>query len=436
MAELSLPITSFIRPALKSKTKFVVTTAGRRTGKTQNHANWINQEGLRYRNMAMLWVDTTQGNIEKYVDRYFQPVLKPIWSRMRWDKQRKILTYPTGSYVDFGSAERPELLEGFGYKRAVLNEAGIIMRKKGLWDNTIYPMVKDEDALVKITGTPKGRNKFHELYRWGKSPDFPQYESFHFTIYDSPYYTLEEIEHIRRTVPDHVWQQEYMAEFLEGAGTVFRNVRACIQGVLREKPSSLIERYWMAIDLAKWQDFTVIMVMNEQNQIVWFDRFNQIDWTVQKARILRAYETWNKPLAIIDSSGVGDAIFDDLVANKMRVHPFKFTEQTKNNLIRNLIIAIENQEITFPEIEVLLDELEMFEYDVRPSGLFGYSAPEGFHDDTVIALALLNELRTSVPNPSGREIKTGGTYDDIYSKELDELKHEDDSDTLVIDEDW
>jgi hypothetical protein len=40
------------------------------------------------------------------------------------------MTFANGSVIDFGSAERPENLEGFSYDFVVLNEAGIILKKE------------------------------------------------------------------------------------------------------------------------------------------------------------------------------------------------------------------------------------------------------------------------------------------------------------------
>ena len=431
---LTLPITQFIKPALYHPAKFVLTAAGRRTGKTQNHANWLSKEAFAEPELPCLWVDTTQGNIEKYVDRYFYPVLKPVWHRMKWDRFKKVLHYPNRSYIDFGSAEKPQTLEGFGYKRGVLNEAGIILRKASLWDNTIYPMLKGDDTKVRITGTPKGRGQYFKLFMQGRS-DEPEWQSFQFSVYDSPYYTLDEIEFIKRNVPELVWRQEYMAEFIEGAGTVFRNIRGCIAGELQKGPRDRTAQYKMSIDLAKHEDFTVIEIADEWNQMVYFDRFNVLDWPVQKLRILEAYKHWNKPMSIIDATGVGDAIYDDLVASGMgRLTPFKFTAASKNEIIRNLIVAIENGTIKFPHIPVLVDELELFEYQARASGLFGYSAPEGFHDDAVIALAMLNELATHTPAGQASEMTVGGDINKMYG-EIDELRSDGpSSDTIVIDD--
>ena len=74
----------------------------------------------------------------------------------------------------------------------------------------------------------------------------------------------------------------------------------------------------------------------------------------------------------------------------IEIHGYKFTNESKQNLITSLQVAFEKKEISYPEIPILLDELEAFEYEMLVSGKFRYSAPEGYHDDCVIALALCN----------------------------------------------
>ncbi len=90
---------------------------------------------------------------------------------------------------------------------------------------------------------------------------------------------------------------------------------------------------------------------------------------------------------MLDATGIGDPIFDDLV-NHIRVTPYKFNNKSKQELIINLALAIEQQKISFPPHTELISELEVFGYDITPNGNVRYNAPEGFHDDIVIALAL------------------------------------------------
>lgn len=92
----------------------------------------------------------------------------------------------------------------------------------------------------------------------------------------------------------------------------------------------------------------------------------------------------------MDATGVGDAVFDDLKNEGLNLEGFKFTATTKQELVSNLSIAMDNQTISYPKIETLIDELEMYAYEQRSNGQFSYSAPEGFHDDEVMALALVN----------------------------------------------
>lgn len=381
---LHLKYPSFIYPALFNGKKHTIIHAGRQTGKTYNTAQWLVEETLDL-GCRSLWVDTVHTNIDKYVEWYFRPILGELWEGCNWNQQRKILQLPSGE-INFGSAQKPENLEGFNYPRYVLNEGGIILRKSSLWDNTLYPMIKGDDVQGKTIGTPKGMNKFHELAVLGRSGDL-DYATYHFSVYDSPYWTKEQIDTVKRTAPELVFKQEYMAEFIEGEGMVFRRIRDVVKNTYKEPVEG--RRYVLGVDLAKHVDFTVIIVIDDiTHEVVYKDRFNQIDWVLQKARIKSAWEKWNKGRVILDSTGNGDSIFDELVSMGMTVTPFKFTNSSKAEIVNNLAIAIENKEIWLPNDPQVIDELEVFEYLVSKAGNVTYSAPEGLHDDIVMALCL------------------------------------------------
>lgn len=392
--EISLKFSypNFLINAFFHVAKFVMIAAGRRTGKTYNAVQWLCDELLGIEGGKGLWIDTKHANIDKYVDRYFRAILRPIWHLCNWNQQKKILKLPNGSYIDFGSAERPELLEGFDYDRGVVNEAGIALKKLGLWENTLAPMFKSMKAKVRFIGTPKSKNKFYELYSMGKG-NSPEYKSFQFSIYDSPYWSPEEIEAVKSQTTAEAWKQEYLAEFIEGAGAVFRHIEEAVQSREYDQPKEGKE-YVMSVDLAKHQDFTVIMIAEKSSrEVIYMDRFNQIDWVFQKKRIYATWLRFKKPRLVIDSTGVGDAIYDDLSQAINNLEPFEFTSASKTPLIQELAVAIENKNIKYFGWEVLMDELGLYEYQYsRVTNRVSYNAPEGFHDDTVIALALVNHI--------------------------------------------
>jgi hypothetical protein len=123
------------------------------------------------------------------------------------------------------------------------------------------------------------------------------------------------------------------------------------------------------------------------------ERFNQLNWPVQKDRILSFSRKWQGRV-ILDATGAGDPIYDDLVRRYSNIEPFKFTSISKAELVQRLIVAVEQQKVTWPEEwQVLTHEMQRYEYEISPRGHISYSAPSGFHDDCVMALALANHRR-------------------------------------------
>jgi len=166
---------------------------------------------------------------------------------------------------------------------------------------------------------------------------------------------------------------------------VFRGVKDCIRGALEQKPFAR-KTYYAGIDLAKSYDYTVVCVFDNNGHLCAYDRFNDISWNLQKQRLIKTVQHFNA-FALIDSTGVGDPIFEDL-ERVIRCEGFKFTNVSKRQIIENLAIEIERGTISFPDIPELTNELSIYTFEQLPSGALRYSAPDGMHDDIVTAMAL------------------------------------------------
>jgi hypothetical protein len=168
-----------------------------------------------------------------------------------------------------------------------------------------------------------------------------------------------------------------MANPMENAANPFGNehIRNCI------RPMSNRDPVVFGIDLAKSYDWTVIIGLDSEGNTAFFSRF-QKDWHSTKQEILKLPK---KPI-IIDSTGVGDPIFEDLQRAGLIINGLKFTQNSKQQLMVGLQTAIQTGRIGYPT-GLIVNELEVFEYQYTASGV-KYSAPSGFHDDCVMALAL------------------------------------------------
>jgi hypothetical protein len=78
----------------------------------------------------------------------------------------------------------------------------------------------------------------------------------------------------------------------------------------------------------------------------------------------------------------------------IQVQGFVFTASSKPPLIESLALAFEREEVRWLDDPVATLELEAYERQVSgTTGRSAYSAPEGLHDDTVMARALANQAR-------------------------------------------
>jgi hypothetical protein len=372
----------------RSKAKTKVIAKGRRWGLTKGFANYAVErmaEGVS----PGLWIDTVNTNIDRYVERYFVPILVSLPGRFwRWRQQKKELAV-FGSKLDLRSADEPQNIEGFAYRYIILNEAGIILRNTYLWENTVRPMILDFNPDVLVGGTPKGKNLFFDLKTKATDrldPRYRNWEFFHFTSYDNPYLDRAEIDNLVADMPREVARQEIFAEFLEDSAAVFRKVRQCIGSARSGRLPG--QSYFMGVDLAKHVDFTVVCVLDSAGRQVYFNRINELDWVYQKKLIVetaRAYQA----RVLVDSTGIGDPILDDLRREGIDVAGYKFDRESKRKLVESLMLSIEQEKIILLDEPAQTSEMEIFGYEQTPSGV-RYGAPEGHHDDCVIGLALAN----------------------------------------------
>ena len=101
-------------------------------------------------------------------------------------------------------------------------------------------------------------------------------------------------------------------------------------------------------------------------------------------------EQWKPSAICVETNSIGEPNFEELQREGLPVYRFDTTAKSKPQLIENLALSLEKQEFAFQPDPVWTGELEAYERKVSPvTGRSQYSAPEGMHDDTVMARALM-----------------------------------------------
>lgn len=351
---------------LDSQSRFRVVMCGRRFGKSELSQIEIISNALLGQMVA--YITPTYQLARVFFNKLIQCV--PFEN----NKSELSIKFPNGGSVEFFTGERLDNLRGRKFHIVVIDEASFIPNLEDGWLNSIRPTLTDYKGRALFLSTPKGKNFFYSLFLKGGETDW---ESFRFSTYDNPYIDKEEIDDARIQLPQVVFEQEYMANPAENSSNPFGSayIKQCTFPISTEPPIVF------GIDLAKSVDWTVITGLDKNGSVCYFDRF-QKDWKQTKQTI----QGLSKISILMDSTGVGDPIFEDLQREGMNVQGYKFTSTSKQQLMEGLSSAIQQRKITFPEGHIT-NELEVFEYQYTATGV-RYSAPQGFHDDCVMSLAL------------------------------------------------
>jgi len=318
--------------------------------------------------------------------RSVRDTVRPITTRANASEHR--IELMTGGTVEMWSLDNPDAARGRKYARIVIDEAAMVPDLMAAWNAVLSPTLMDLHGDAWFASTPRGRNGFWQMWQWGQDAQRPEWMSWRFPTSANPFIAAGEIEVQRRERPERIFAQEIMAEFLDDAGGVFRRVREAATAETRDSGSPS-EQYVIGVDWAKYQDFTVFVVGElRHKQIVHVDRFNQIDYRVQRQRLMALAERFRPTVILAESNSIGEPNIEDLQAARLPVRGFTTTNETKAQVIEDLTPAFESGSVRIPNDETLIGELQAYEMERLPSGRIRYNAPAGMHDDTVIATAL------------------------------------------------
>lgn len=367
------------RQVIAEARRFNVLCLGRRWGKTTlgidrliptmlagHPAGWF---APTYKYLAGVWRD---------VGKILRPVIREA------NAQERRIELVTGGVVEFWSLDDPDSGRSRHYKRVIVDEAAKVRYLREAWDEVLRSTLMDLEGDAWFLSTPKGHGYFRELFmRQEREADW---KSWQMATSSNPHISPSEIEEARRQMPERVFRQEILAEFLADGGGVFRGVAAASTG---ERPQPYEGSFVMGVDWGRENDFTVLSVIDlERRQQVDFDRFNRIDWAVQRGRLKVMAEKWGVGLIIAEQNSIGSPNIEALQRDGLPVRPFVTTNATKTQAIEALALALETGEIALLDEPTQQAELEAYEMERLGSGAIRYSAPSGYHDDTVMALAL------------------------------------------------
>ena len=389
------------REIFECEERFQIACCGRRFGKSKVGVKKILKASRRANSMNW-WVAPTY----KVVRRAYREMLKQLPPELLAKPApsptadgRLILQFKNGAVIEFYSAENPASMVGEGVDYAVVDEAALIEEK--VWTQVIRPTLMDKGGSALLISTPRGENWFYDLWVYGQPGPYhrEEYKSWRFPSSANPFLPASEIEEMRATLPAAIYEQEVLADFISKSATLFRVEDKNIAHEFAPVEGTII----MGVDLAKHNDFTVLASERlSDRRPVAHARFNDIPWPTQRqlirdeVRMLRARGATHVKL-MLDSTGLGDVVYDDLIDEGYDVEGINFTAN-KEKMVRQLGSDLDAG-VAFL-LPAQLEEFKHYSYTISESGKFKYAARGGHHDDEVSAKMLANwgSVHGVIPN--------------------------------------
>ena len=384
------------REFIESPAKRKVIVSGRRGGKTTGVSMLAAQEFLKGR--RILYAAPTQDQTDAFwenIKSYFTNGIAT--GAIYKNETRRILEIP-GSRIRAKTAWNADTMRGDYADLMILEE--FAMMAMSAWDEVGAPMLLDNNGDAVFISTPRRRNHFHGLYVRAKADTSGRWAYWHFTSHQNPYLSEEALAELTQDMTDEAYKQEILAEFLENEGTVFRNIDACMGAPAKVDVALDHPRHYIVagVDWGKHVDPMCVSIGCANCKVeIARERMLKVDYQSQQERLKKLIKDYHVVAVLPERNAMGEPIIDQMLADHVPIvkgpdgkFGFQTTAGTKPPLIENLALTFEREEWQFQKNELWNAELEAYERKISPTtGRSTYNAPEGMHDDTVIARALM-----------------------------------------------
>lgn len=386
----------------KSDARFKLICAGTRWGKDRASIN-----ELIYKFIAMLDEDRDDTLVPRVLGWLVAPTFplaRQLWRELKYffppqwvvgknEAERQLYTAKDG-IIEVKSADQPDSLTAVGVDICLLSEAPRCRNLEEVWSYIRGRLASPargpggNGGAALINGTPKGKGYYYQMYLRGQNREkHPEWQSWQFPTSANPYIKPGELEEARRSMTERMYRQEFEADFNVETHKVFPYVEEnCIlPGDEEPKPGMTYEAGY---DPAKRGDPAGFTIRDRNGRQVLLRRWVHRDYDWQVEEVTKYCRQYNHAKLLFDRTGIGEVIETALLQRLPGCEGIFFTNQTKDRLVNNLSLLMERKAIALQNDPILREELDVFDYEILPSGRIRYSAPSGLHDDIVTCTGL------------------------------------------------
>jgi phage FluMu gp28-like protein len=367
--------------------KYITLCTGRQVGKTLLSQNLLLKWGLENNNQTIMFVSPVYSQARKvFTDIEKALAGTPLITSS--NKSNYEMSFINGTKIIFRSSENSDSLRGYTLDYLICDEAAFI--KDDVWNTILKPTILVRGKKVLFISTPKGKNWFYTLHTRGQDDSQKEYITLQASSYDNPYINKDELDEAKRTLPEDIFKQEILGQFIDTGGEVFTDIdRYCVVNNYTPKQSG--KKYYAGIDFGRQNDYTALTIFNDDGVVVYMWRERQQEWSriIQHlSNKLREYDA----ITLVEVNSIGDVLYEQLKQKYNKVEPFVTTNASKQNIVEDIIYATNEGIVKLPTEQLepsLYRELRSFTYDYSiKTRKIQYKALQGQHDDMIMSLCI------------------------------------------------
>ena len=310
--EVSKPsLTDYQKEILFSPSRFTITEASTKVGKTHSHIIWLFGKSMEFEDATgynYWWIAPVYNQTKIAFKRLRRNLTK--YGVFKFNETSLIISCPNGAEIHFKSAEKPDNLYGEDVYACVFDEAP--RAREESW-YALRSTLTATEAPCKLIGNFGGvSNWVHKLKE--KSKNDSNYSYFRVTCWDAireGILSEEEVLQAKNDLPEKIFKELYEAEASEDEGQLINN----------ESISKLFSNThikdgikYITADIARLgKDKTVIYYWNglRVEEVIELN-ISTVTQTAQAIRGLQVKYNVNNNNTICDEDGVGGGVVDIL----------------------------------------------------------------------------------------------------------------------------
>jgi len=291
--------------------RFSVIVAHRRMGKTTSVINQLVKKAL---------LNKTDNARYAYVAPFFSQAKDIAWTMLNHytknipNTKRNVselwVEFPNGSRITLYGSDNPDRMRGIGLDGCVIDE--VAQCKPELWGEVVRPALMDKKGFCVFIGTPKGIDKFYELYHEAcKSKDW---YAASFPVTETSVIPEDELVLARKTMTDNEFRREMLCDFTASVDDLFitiGTIDAATERELRDdewKFSPLV----LSIDVARFGDDSSVITVRQGLKIREIARFGDMDLMTLADHSAKYIQNYKPDAVFVDVVGLGAGLVDRL----------------------------------------------------------------------------------------------------------------------------